>query len=66
MNWWQRLKNFLGEVVVETRKVTWPSKDEVVATTVVVIAASFVFGIFLYLCDLVFLRVVQWVIGILS
>ena len=61
MNWWQRLKNFLHEVVVETRKVSWPSKDEVMATTVVVIAASFVFGIFLYICDVIFFRLVDWV-----
>ena len=66
MNWWTRLKTFLREVTVETRKVTWPSRDEVVATTVVVIAASFVFGIFLYLCDLVFFRLVRWVIEVLS
>ena len=66
MNWWQRLKTFLREVTVETKKVTWPARDEVVATTVVVIAASFIFGIFLYLCDLVFFRLVDWVIKALS
>jgi len=66
MNWWQRLKTFLNEVTVETKKVTWPSRDEVIATTVVVIAASFVFGIFLWLCDLVFFRVVKVVIEALS
>ena len=44
MNWWTRLKTFLHEVAVETKKVSWPSREEVVATTVVVIAASFVFG----------------------
>ncbi len=66
MEWWKRLKTFLHEVVVETKKVTWPSRDEVVATTIVVIAASFIFGIFLYLCDLVFFRAVAWVIQRLS
>ncbi|NWG01134.1 MAG: preprotein translocase subunit SecE [Thermoanaerobaculaceae bacterium] len=66
MDWWKRLKTFLHEVVVETKKVTWPSRDEVVATTIVVIAASFIFGIFLYLCDLVFFRAVAWVIQRLS
>jgi preprotein translocase subunit SecE len=66
MNWWTRLKTFLSEVVVETKKVSWPSRDEVVATTVVVIAASFIFGIFLYVCDLVFFRLVDWVIKTLS
>jgi preprotein translocase subunit SecE len=66
MNWWTRLKTFIHEVVVETKKVSWPSRDEVVATTVVVIAASFVFGIFLYVCDLIFFRLVDWVIKTLS
>jgi preprotein translocase subunit SecE len=66
MNWWERLKTFLREVVVETKKVTWPSRDEVVATTVVVIAASFIFGIFLYVCDLAFFRLVDWMIKLLS
>jgi preprotein translocase subunit SecE len=66
MNWWQRLKTFLREVVVETKKVTWPGRDEVVATTVVVVAASFIFGIFLYVCDLIFFRLVDWVIKLFS
>lgn len=66
MNWWERLKTFLREVTVETKKVTWPAREEVVATTVVVIAASFIFGIFLYVCDLGFFRLVRWLIGLLK
>ncbi|MGD1149366.1 MAG: preprotein translocase subunit SecE [Thermoanaerobaculaceae bacterium] len=66
MNVWQRLQTFLREVVVETKKVTWPARDEVVATTVVVIAASFIFGIFLYVCDLAFSQLVTWLIKFLS
>jgi len=55
MQWWNRLKTFLREVNVETKKVTWPSKQEVISTTIVVIIASFIFGIYLFLCDYVFL-----------
>lgn len=55
MQWWNRLKTFISEVVVETKKVTWPTKQEVVSTTTVVIVASFIFGVYLYLCDLGFL-----------
>ena len=55
MQWWNRLKTFIQEVVVETKKVTWPSKQEVISTTTVVVIASFIFGIYLYLCDYVFL-----------
>ena len=54
MEWWKRFKTFLTEVVVETKKVTWPTKQEVINTTTVVVVASFIFGIYLYLCDLVF------------
>jgi preprotein translocase subunit SecE len=63
---WTRLRTFLHEVVVETRKVTWPGREEVIATTVVVIAASFIFGIFLYICDLLFFQGVNWLIARLS
>jgi preprotein translocase subunit SecE len=55
MQWWTRLKTFLSEVTVETKKVTWPSKQEVINTTTVVVIASFIFGVYLYLCDLIFL-----------
>ena len=59
MQWWNRLRSFLHEVVVETKKVTWPTRQEVVNTTTVVVVASFIFGIYLYLCDLVFLFLTQ-------
>ena len=55
MQWWKRFKIFLYEVLVETKKVTWPSKQEVINTTTVVVIASFIFGVYLYICDLVFL-----------
>jgi preprotein translocase subunit SecE len=55
MKWWNRLRTFIQEVTVETKKVTWPSKDEVLNTTTVVVIASFIFGLYLYLCDFIFL-----------
>jgi preprotein translocase subunit SecE len=64
MNWWRRLKAFLNEVVVETKKVTWPTKQEVVNTTTVVIIASFIFGIYLYLCDLVLVFVTHRIFSV--
>ena len=35
--WWGRSRRFLSEVRNETARVTWPSKSEVYATTIVVI-----------------------------
>jgi preprotein translocase subunit SecE len=47
-----KIKNFFVEVGVEAKKVTWPTFKEVRDTTIVVIIAVFIFGIFLYLVDL--------------
>jgi preprotein translocase subunit SecE len=49
---WVKIKTFFIEVNVEVRKVTWPSFKEVRDTTIVVIIAVFIFGVFLYLVDL--------------
>ena len=47
-----RIKNFYEEVVTEMKTVTWPSKNEVWYTTIVVIIAAFICGIYLFLIDL--------------
>lgn len=47
-----KIKTFFVEVSVEAKKVTWPTFKEVRDTTIVVIIAVFIFGIFLYLVDL--------------
>jgi len=47
---------FLLEVRSELKKVTWPSRQEVSSTTLVVIATSIFFGFYLWGLDLVFSR----------
>ena len=47
-------KNFLQEVRAELKKVTWPGKDEVYATTLVVIGTTVFFGFFLWVLDILF------------
>ena len=42
--WWGRRGAFLAEVRNETARVTWPSRKEVYATTLVVILTSIFFG----------------------
>jgi preprotein translocase subunit SecE len=44
-------REFLHDVRVEMRQVTWPSRDDVVSTTGVVIATVFFFGVFLAVVD---------------
>jgi len=51
--WFGRSSQFYTDVRGEMKKVSWPSRDEVVSTTVVVIAATFFFGLYLGLVDYV-------------
>ncbi|HBL25467.1 MAG TPA: preprotein translocase subunit SecE [Acidobacteria bacterium] len=50
-DWFNKAKEFLSEVRSELRKCSYPSKDEVVGTTIVVIVTSFVFAVFLFAAD---------------
>ncbi len=58
--WWLATKEFFHDTVAEMKKVTWPNRNEVIGTTGVVIAATVVFALFLWGCDLVFYRVIDF------
>jgi preprotein translocase subunit SecE len=58
--WWGRSRRFLSEVRNETARVTWPTRKEVYATTLVVILTSIFFGVYLWLVDLGLARTVGW------
>ena len=47
----QDTREFLHDVRVEMKQVTWPSREDVVSTTGVVIATVFFFGVFLAAVD---------------
>ncbi len=51
-NWCGNSRSFLTEVRNEMRRVTWPSRREVYATTIVVILVSMFFGVYLWRLDL--------------
>ena len=50
--WIGRSRSFLSGVRNEMTRVTWPSRREVWATTVVVIITSIIFGVYLWGADL--------------
>ena len=50
--WYRRATRFLTEVRGELSRVTWPTRREVWATTVVVILTSMLFGVYLWVIDL--------------
>ncbi|MFO7865845.1 MAG: preprotein translocase subunit SecE [Candidatus Aminicenantes bacterium] len=57
--WYNRIIPFLREVRAEIKKVTWPSRNEIYNTTLVVIIATIFFGFYLYFMDLIFSYVVK-------
>jgi preprotein translocase subunit SecE len=64
MNWLTKTKEFLREVRAEWNKVSFPSRQEVVGTTVVVMVASFIMAIYLAFADIVILEMYEFVIKI--
>ena len=59
--WFDRARRFLSEVRNEMSRVSWPSRREVWATTLVVILTSAVFGLYLFLVDLGLSAAIGWV-----
>jgi preprotein translocase subunit SecE len=59
--WIGRARRFVTEARSELTRVTWPGRREVWATTIVVVAVSALFGVYLYAVDLGASAMVRWV-----
>ncbi len=59
LSWHKRVGRFLDEVVSELRKVTWPGRDEVVKSTVVVIVCILIASGILAIFDLVWGKLIS-------
>jgi preprotein translocase SecE subunit len=53
----------VAETVAELRRVTWPTRDETLRLTLMVLAVSAVIGAFLGVVDIAFARIVERVLG---
>ena len=56
---WRELRAFVAEVRAELKKVSWPGRQEVYSTTLVVMATTVFFGFYLWGLDLVFSRILS-------
>lgn len=48
----QKIINFVNDVVKEMKKVTWPTKDELKESTIIVIVACLIIAAFTYVIDI--------------
>jgi preprotein translocase subunit SecE len=59
MGFLRRAQEFAREVLAEFRKVTWPSRQELINSTVVVITVTVVVSLFLGAVDVGLARIVE-------
>ncbi len=57
--WLSNVRQFWHEVVLEMKKVSWPSRQEVINTTIIVVVTVFFFSIFLFISDIALTYVIQ-------
>ena len=50
---WEKIRTFLSEVRAEFTRVIWPTRDDLVNSTTVVVVFSIVFSLFIGLFDLI-------------
>ena len=58
----ERIKSFFIEVKTEIKKVVFPSKEEVIGSTKVVVVMVFIIAIFLGLIDLLLTQLIGMVV----
>jgi len=58
--WVATLREGWKEVIAEMKKVTWPGGNEVLSTTIVVLVATVVFAVYLWGCDVVFYKAIDF------
>ena len=64
--WPQATKDYIDELKLEMRRVTWPSRKQVEATTTVVIVAVFAFAAYFKIVDKLIEETVTRTINALS
>lgn len=48
----EKIINFFNDVVKEMKKVTWPTKDELKESTIIVIVVCLIIAAFTYVIDM--------------
>ncbi len=60
---YEKIKTFLSETRAEMRKVTWPTRDELIESTKIVIIATFVITLFIGFIDQILTLIIRRLLG---
>ena len=53
---------FISEVKTELKKVSWPTRDELISSTIVVLVTVGILSVYVGVCDLIFSRIINLLI----
>ena len=60
---WSRIRTFLSEVKVELKKVSWPSRQDTLSSTGVVIVVTTLISFYLGFIDNLLSKFIQFLLG---
>ena len=64
ISWYGReFRQFAQAARVELRKVVWPSREDTVRTTVMVILFAIAMGVFFWVLDMILTWLIRWLTG---
>ncbi|MDP8261254.1 MAG: preprotein translocase subunit SecE [Candidatus Kappaea frigidicola] len=49
----KKISNYLNEIKLELKKVSWSNREELISSTVVVLSSVFFLAVFIGLCDFI-------------
>ncbi len=62
-SWLSASRVFCAQVMQEARRVVWPTRRDVVLTSIIVFVVAFIFSVFLMIVDQVIFRLMQVIFG---
>jgi preprotein translocase subunit SecE len=60
-----KVANFFKDIKLEMMKVSWPTKEELIGSTVVVLVSLTALSIFIGICDIILSRIVNIIMAVL-
>lgn len=54
-----RIANFFKDVKIEMAKVSWPTRDELIGSTVIVLVSLAILSAFIGVCDIILSKIVN-------
>ena len=60
----EKIKKYLKETVAELRKMSWPTRQELTGSTIVVVVVSLIVAVFIGIVDRILVLIVKSIFGV--